>query len=908
MTQIDNTFDDYETAASIRETDFSQLGIDDFANVEIDSDGNAYGIVMDVPIKINDQPKEQEGGPGRDVGRAMTRGTMGASKALGDTLPLLGTPVDLVNEGLREVGELIGVDLASDKPFLGSEMIRDGVTALVEFGNELVPKGANEAFAEYVNEPPNSKILQSIVEEITKFGVNAVTPALYLRAFSVMSPFARSIAWGGIADFINAQPDNDGAISAVTKMLSGATPEERGAFANAIMLVVEKQESDPEIISKAREALDGMVIGGAIEKLIGGAVLGVKYAKNVNIDELRDRIVQAGGRADERLGSVMRGETLSANPIGAAGDMALSAAGKLAARATDEVPGQGVPFDKEITDNNLRLHRKRLDDTAQKGKPYPGGPKNPRRVIPAPEGSGLPDFVIGDITPEDWLARTEKLMSPDEIKQAANWYDSVYGEFLSRTGNDKDKAKRLMGAWLAAQQNESPANAMTSVLFMWEQISRGVPIEDVKGKGLPSANKAALAVLSGKDIQGGVGQKIADFIDAAEKRDVRSIMGNDAAGGQPFVVDVHTGRDTGLVDQVLVNHLEKLGYDVPDDVIVDLAGGGIKGPQYESRAMFGREITEYLNGISWQGRSDWKPREVQAIGWMGLTRMYGDTGVGGDTVSAFGRNIRRISMEAAPGEGSPAAIKYGSRFLALDEVTQNDVTYKLTQKALDKVNPRIGINVGDIVHATGGWEKYTNPSTVQQAIASREAAQAAAHELGYLLQQTEVWVNTAKALTKNPRGFAIDLIENGSTTIKDNDALARLWQMAMDADPNNLDPKKAVIKGYQPIEDAAGNVGIRILVDKGGKGARTGIDAWFKKFNDMAKDLPYNVEVELSEAEIYKARNNWTEQPDGNGYLSRDQKTGGDAPAKSGADLNTDRQELEDYFGSLIDEAERGAK
>ena len=566
----------------------------------------------------------------------------------------------------------------------------------------------------------------------------------------------------------------------------------------------------------------------------------------------------------------------------------------------DEPLGRGVPFNKEITDKNLRLHRKRLDDTAQKGKPYPGRPKNPRRVIPAPEGSGLPDFVIGDIRPEDWLARTEKLMSPGEIKKAANWYDTVFGEFLSRTGNDEEKARRLAGAWLAAQQNESPANAMSNVLFMWEQISRGVPIADVKGKGLPSANKAALAVLSGKDIEGGVGQKIADFIDSAEKRDVRAIMGNDPAGGQPFVVDVHTGRDTGLVDQTLVNYLKVLGYDVPDDVIVDLSGGGIKGPQYENRAMFGRELTDYLNGISWQGRSDWKPREIQAIGWMGLTRMYGDTGVGGDSASAFGRNVRRISMEAAPGEGSPAAIKYGSRFDALDATVQNDVTYKLTQKAIDKVNDRLGINVGNIVHATGGWEKYTNPSTVQQAIASRETAQAAANQLGYLLQQTEVWVNTAKPLTKNPKGFAIDLIEDGSTTIKDNDGLAKLWQMAMDAD------NAGVIKGYQPIEDAAGNVGIRILVDRGGKKARAGIDAWVEKFSGTAGDLPYNIKIELSEAEIYKARNNWKDKPDGNNYLSRDQKAGGDAPAQSRSDFNTDRQELEDYFGSLIDKA--GAK
>jgi hypothetical protein len=726
----------------------------------------------------------------------------------------------------------------------------------------------------------------------------AVTGFNALRALGA-SRLLSSIVSEGMVGLLGLSPNDENLFNMIAKDTSSPA-------AAAVRDLLATDPDDSEWTNRVKNAGEALVLLGGSEALIRGLPKLVQQGKQFIKSDKGQQVVRSveemGARADERLRSVMRGGTLSANPIGAAGDMALSAAGKVAARATDEVPGQGVLFNKEITDNNLRLHRKRLDDTAQKGKPYPGGPKNSRRVIPAPEGSNLPDFVIGDITPEDWLARTEKLMSPDEIKQAANWYDSVYGEFLLRTGNDQDKAKRLMGAWLAAQQNESPANAMTSVLFMWEQISRGVPIENVKGKGLPSANKAALAVLSGKDIQGGVGQKIADFIDSAEKRDVRSIMGNDAAGGQPFVVDVHTGRDTGLVDKVLVNHLEKLGYDVPDDVIVDLAGGGIKGPQYENRAMFGRELTDYLNSVGWQGRSDWKPREIQAIGWMGITRMYGVTGVGGDSASAFGRNVRRISMEAAPGEGSPAAIKYGSRFYALDEAAQNDVTYKLTQKALDKVNVRLGINVGDIVHATGGWEKYTNPSTVQQAIASREAAQAAAHELGYLLQQTEVWVNTAKPLTKNPKGFAIDLVEKGSTTIQDNDALARLWQMAMDAD--NAD----IIKGYQPIETAAGDVGIRILVDRGGKGARAGIDEWLKVFGGMVENLPYNLRVILSEAEIYKARNNWKEQPDGNDYLSRGQKTGGDAGAENRADIDTDRQELEDYFGSLIDEAERGAK
>lgn len=346
MDEIDQIYDEYEIASQISQTDFSHLTIDDFAMVEYDSEGAPYGMVMGVPVAINTKPPAKEpmqpeqpaqaepsGSIGQDIDRGLVRGVQKASEALGDTLPLLGTPVDLVNKGLREVGELIGVDLGSDKPVLGSEMIRDGVQAVIEFGNNLIPQQANEAYAEYVNQPPSSPVVQGLVEEITKFGVQAVTPAMYLKAFTVMSPFVRGLAWGGIADFINAQPSDEGAISAITKMVAGATPEERGAVANAIMQVVEKQESDPLIISKAREALDGMILGGSIEK---GVELLVKAARQIPVDQLRQRIVDAGARADDRLKSTMRGTTLSANPVGAMGDMAVSAAGRLA-RTDDEI-------------------------------------------------------------------------------------------------------------------------------------------------------------------------------------------------------------------------------------------------------------------------------------------------------------------------------------------------------------------------------------------------------------------------------------------------------------------------------------------------------------------------------------------------------------------------------------------
>jgi roadblock/LC7 domain-containing protein len=108
--------------------------------------------------------------------------------------------------------------------------------------------------------------------------------------------------------------------------LTSATPEERGAVANAVMDVFAVQKEDPEFINRARVALDGMMIGGAVEK---GVEYIVRASKMIPWDRLQESIVQAGGRADERLASMAAGTTLSANPVGAAGDLALSAAGRV---------------------------------------------------------------------------------------------------------------------------------------------------------------------------------------------------------------------------------------------------------------------------------------------------------------------------------------------------------------------------------------------------------------------------------------------------------------------------------------------------------------------------------------------------------------------------------------------------
>jgi hypothetical protein len=336
---------------------------------------------------------------------------------------------------------------------------------------------------------------------------------------------------------------------------------------------------------------------------------------------------------------------------------------------------------------------------------------------------------------------------------------------------------------------------------------------------------------------------------------------------------------------------------------MDFGAGGIKGPMYESRVLFGGDLTKSANANGFQGRSDWTPAELQAVGWMGLTKLYGADNTGGDIASAFNRNVRRISMEADPGVGSPFEAKFSGRLNTLSPELKKDVSFGLTQKAVDKAQERLGVSLGDTVHATGGWERFTNPSTVQQAVASKESAEQTANLIGLYLQQDEVWVNSTKALTQNPKGYAIDLIEEGTSKMRSDEGLLELWGKLTDKDTSGF------IQGYQPIELADGSVGIRVLVDKGGKKTKTFLEEEFPAmFKEVGDDLSYKVNAQISEAEIVKVKNDWTKHPNGEGFLNNLGKDGGsDAASSGGKSFDSDRRELEEVFEQLLSDAEAQA-
>ena len=377
--ELDENFAEYENAEIRRGMDLSELTADNFDKIERDDDGNAFGVTGGVPFPLAteiyqqtqngityDFERRQDGSewflgktgekrrgvsvsagnvageqPGmtpdgsmtRDVQRGLAQGAFDAGKNFNETLPMLGAPVDLVNEGIGYVGDVFGLDLRSDYPIGGSESIRDGVEALVGFADFLMPDAVQQADIAFRAEKPESPIVQEIVKGITEFGVQSVGPAMYLKAFTAIGPFARGLAWGGISDFINAQPDDRTAIASLTEFLTDATPEERSAIANATIDVFAQNGEDPDFINRAKVALDGMVIGGALEK---GLELVVRASKQIPWSRLQEATVKAGARADERLASMAKGTTLSANPINAAGDLALSAAGRVVAKQNVE--------------------------------------------------------------------------------------------------------------------------------------------------------------------------------------------------------------------------------------------------------------------------------------------------------------------------------------------------------------------------------------------------------------------------------------------------------------------------------------------------------------------------------------------------------------------------------------------
>lgn len=316
MSTIDDTLDDYETAASIRATDFSHLGIDDFANVEIDNEGNAYGIVMDVPIKINAQTKPAPA----PAPAAKAPPTDDDSSSFGSFLGDLNVALDSPFSGLtRGVAKFIGNTAGA----LGIVDQKD-VDTFFKTVDEFNDVATRDNLPAKIGGAVGSLSGQYILPAVT--GYNA------LRALGAPKLLS-SIVAEGTTGLLGLSPNDEN----IFNMLAEDSSSPAVAKVREMLAT---DPDDPEWTNRSRNAADALLLLGASEALIRGLPKLVEQGKQFIKSDKGQQVVRSveemGARADERLGSVMRGETLSANPIGAAGDMALSAAGKVASRITTE--------------------------------------------------------------------------------------------------------------------------------------------------------------------------------------------------------------------------------------------------------------------------------------------------------------------------------------------------------------------------------------------------------------------------------------------------------------------------------------------------------------------------------------------------------------------------------------------
>ena len=242
----------------------------------------------------------------------------------------------------------------------------------------------------------------------------------------------------------------------------------------------------------------------------------------------------------------------------------------------------------------------------------------------------------------------------------------------------------------------------------------------------------------------------------------------------------------------------------------------------------------------------------------------------------------------------------------MDVDDQFRINESVTSKAIEMVNELTGINLSGIVHGTGGWELYQNPSTVQEGYISKDTALEAASLLGYLLNQTEVWVNSAKALTKNPQHFGVDIIEYEGNQLRDNSILTQLQEKLIEADPNGL------FRGFQPII-VDGQAGIRIIIDneiikKSDISKKKAVEYIQNFTNNELNEITNSLNIDtinyISEIDLTKLVNDWTEETQGGNYKNYfSEKFTGPSKIGEGTLIDYYGKQLTDFFAEEIKKA-----
>jgi hypothetical protein len=467
-------------------------------------------------------------------------------------------------------------------------------------------------------------------------------------------------------------------------------------------------------------------------------------------------------------------------------------------------------------------------------EPGVGAPRNERVELTVP---GRPSFLVGKITNEDWLNRVNTLMSMEEIKDARGWYRQLDEAFRPIFG---DETPKYALAWLLSQKRASPTKGFTDVLRAAD-MAVGKP--EIKKAGLNQ--QALIDVLSDRVPEGGVGDKLLDFLDSELGLDTRTVVRGDVRGRQPAAIDVWAQRDIGFVDPTVQEYIRKnFGNEAANRLQVDKTTSG--ETQYEYGIDFYNDVAEMLNRQNFDG-GGWTAREVQAVGWVTMQRAMG---VDAEFVrDIIGGNTRRVSIGLAPGANSVLADKLAGKEIPVD-VAQREIGF-LANLA--------GIKVKQNVAGVGAYLQWLEGAIQLDAVASPEAVDDFMDMVGYAFQQTEI-INTRSL--KSGKNMAIDIL---SPNLDSVDNATKFFSKFLEFAPKNKEGDP-IAPGFQQIL-IDGMPGIRLL-NFGGKWRRNEVEKIINAANDAAEQT--NVELDrsiISQVVLSSTKNDWKENRNGEAYL-----------------------------------------
>ncbi len=241
-------------------------------------------------------------------------------------------------------GQFLGdLNVALDAPFSGitqgvAKFLGNtaGALGIVEQTDvDKFFKAVDEMNKTAVKDNPAANVLGTAGALSGQYILPAVTGFNALRALGAPKLLS-SIVSESMVGLLGLSPNDENLFNMIAKDTSSPA-------AAAVRDLLATDPDDSEWTNRVKNAGEALVLLGGSEALIRGLPKLVQQGKQFIKSDKGQEVVRSvegmGARADERLGSVMDGTTLSANPLGAVSDMALSAAGKAVGRlADDEVP------------------------------------------------------------------------------------------------------------------------------------------------------------------------------------------------------------------------------------------------------------------------------------------------------------------------------------------------------------------------------------------------------------------------------------------------------------------------------------------------------------------------------------------------------------------------------------------